>query len=282
MSFYGNNSLIARSKVLWTPSTLGSNLALWLDADDSSTLTLNGSTVSQWRDKSGNARNLSQATADNQPTRTLNGMNGRTALTFSGNQWLFNPTNAAILRNAAGGSLTAVNNYSNFTVQRFSVFLANGMQPLPTSRMGMVVNGSGFLVGGGRRLDSDDFAGGFSPTAYTAATNVIQSIVHNYTGNQVSQFVNGSVAGTASFSSGGGNSSDTDATNIMVGGTSQNDGVTLDLDQPMVGLISEVVLTQGIISTLDRQRLEGYLAHKWGLTANLPVDHPFKSSPPRY
>lgn len=32
--------------------------ALWLDANDSSTITLNGSTVSQWRNKSGNDRGL--------------------------------------------------------------------------------------------------------------------------------------------------------------------------------------------------------------------------------
>jgi hypothetical protein len=29
-----------------------------------------------------------------------------------------------------------------------------------------------------------------------------------------------------------------------------------------------------------RNRLEGYLAHKWGLTANLPSDHPYKVNPP--
>ena len=32
------------------------------------------------------------------------------------------------------------------------------------------------------------------------------------------------------------------------------------------------------ISTLEKA--EGYLAHKWGLTANLPVSHPYKSSAP--
>ena len=26
--------------------------------------------------------------------------------------------------------------------------------------------------------------------------------------------------------------------------------------------------------------VEGYLAHKWGLTARLPSDHPYKSSAP--
>jgi hypothetical protein len=46
------------------------------------------------------------------------------------------------------------------------------------------------------------------------------------------------------------------------------------------GFISEMVVTNGVLSTTDRQRLEGYLAHKWGLEANLPAGHPFKSLPP--
>jgi hypothetical protein len=28
------------------------------------------------------------------------------------------------------------------------------------------------------------------------------------------------------------------------------------------------------------KKLEGYLAHKWGLTANLPVGHDFKNTAP--
>jgi hypothetical protein len=41
-----------------------------------------------------------------------------------------------------------------------------------------------------------------------------------------------------------------------------------------------VIAVGETLSTADRQKLEGYLAHKWGLKANLPVDHPFKSTPP--
>ena len=32
------------------------------------------------------------------------------------------------------------------------------------------------------------------------------------------------------------------------------------------------------VSTFEKA--EGYLAHKWGLTSNLPVSHPYKSSAP--
>lgn len=49
----------------WTPAQISS--ALWLDAADANTVTLNGSTVSQWSDKSGNGRNATQPTAASQP-----------------------------------------------------------------------------------------------------------------------------------------------------------------------------------------------------------------------
>jgi hypothetical protein len=46
------------------------------------------------------------------------------------------------------------------------------------------------------------------------------------------------------------------------------------------GFISEMVATSSLLSTADRQRLEGYLAWKWGLQANLPAGHPFRNNPP--
>jgi hypothetical protein len=30
----------------------------------------------------------------------------------------------------------------------------------------------------------------------------------------------------------------------------------------------------------DVEKAEGYLAHKWGLTGNLPVSHPYKNTAP--
>jgi hypothetical protein len=48
----------------------------------------------------------------------------------------------------------------------------------------------------------------------------------------------------------------------------------------MLGFVGEVVYTNTALSTADRERLEGYLAWKWGLVANLPAAHPFKNRPP--
>ena len=44
--------------------------------------------------------------------------------------------------------------------------------------------------------------------------------------------------------------------------------------------IHEIILFQEELSTSNIQKIEGYLAHKWGITASLPADHPYKTNYP--
>lgn len=65
----------------FSPSDLA-NLSLWLRGDD---VTLNGSDVSSWNDKSGNGRHYAQATAANQPGYlATGGPNNTPCLEFNG------------------------------------------------------------------------------------------------------------------------------------------------------------------------------------------------------
>ena len=58
-----------------------SSLALWLDAADAATITLDGSNnVSQWNDKSGNGRHAAQGTTLNRPGYLTNQLNGLAAV----------------------------------------------------------------------------------------------------------------------------------------------------------------------------------------------------------
>jgi hypothetical protein len=66
-----------------------SGLVQWYDASDQATMTLNGSTVSEWRSKVGGVA-VSQATAAAQPTLTQSYYRGRSALTFDGGDFLAN------------------------------------------------------------------------------------------------------------------------------------------------------------------------------------------------
>jgi hypothetical protein len=72
----------------------------WFDADDSSTFTLSGTEISEWRDKSGNGFAVSQSTANNRPARTGT-VRGRATVDFDGtNDCLFSDgTNLAAAMN---------------------------------------------------------------------------------------------------------------------------------------------------------------------------------------
>lgn len=44
--------------------------------------------------------------------------------------------------------------------------------------------------------------------------------------------------------------------------------------------IAEFIVYNSSLSVSDRQKVEGFMAWKWGLEANLPVGHPYLSGPP--
>jgi hypothetical protein len=46
------------------------------------------------------------------------------------------------------------------------------------------------------------------------------------------------------------------------------------------GVIYEILFFNTSLNTLNRQTIEGYLAWKWGLQANLPANHPYKNASP--
>lgn len=61
----------------WAPASLGTSLIAWYDSSDASTLTLSGSNVTAWADKSGNSKTLTLAAGAGpvSGTRTQNGLN---------------------------------------------------------------------------------------------------------------------------------------------------------------------------------------------------------------
>jgi hypothetical protein len=47
------------------------------------------------------------------------------------------------------------------------------------------------------------------------------------------------------------------------------------------GDLGETIICNTNLSVSDRQKIEGYLAHKWGVTNSLPAGHPYKIAAPR-
>ena len=262
--------MVVLGRKLWTPAALGSSLALWLDADDVSTITLNGSNVSQWNDKSGNGRNVSQATAANQPTYTPSGLNGRPAVVFDGvNDYLaaaspligtthslffvFTPT----IENAAG---SVFGQWSAGQTGRF-LFIVNHNSGGTTEAGKLNPFNSTATSGGGSYGLAADVNISNTPTLITSIST---------TGSeQWKLFKNGTEWDSATI------------TSVFTGVNSAIGSVSAtELLNPFDGAVSELVSSSSVLSTTDRQTLEGYLMHKRGLIANLPSEHPFKFTPP--
>jgi len=250
-AYLGASEVYSSAVAAWTPAELGADLALWLDADDASTITLNGSTVSQWSDKSGNGRNATQATAGNQPTYTASGLNGKPVITFPGSGQGFVLTNGVGLPR------------DMFSVSRGFGYLYTANTT--SERLFFFATGSGLYwasaVG--------------SPAGITIPTrDSTSTFIEGYTaqGLNFSVFLNGTTANTGTVSSAWTNNNNFTQIGLQWGATTSIPTWT--------GIMSEIVWTNNVMSTTDRQKLEGYLAWKWGLVANLPSNHPYKNFPP--
>jgi hypothetical protein len=272
------------SAAAWTPAELGADLALWLDADDAGTITLNGSNVSQWDDKSGNARHVSQGSASAQPEFAATGLNSKPTLRFN------SPT--------SGRHLLSSVNFPSMT---------GGVSAIVVSQVETQANWNGYVSVGALVANTSNFefyrqTGGNSGNLVIAANRDQPGGNPNfrYRNNTDTPPAQGSphiatavisgatgLAGFMSVNGGGNLSLGTEhptgtfipqGTGIIRVGVGYFSGDTAA--SAMRGRISEIVMSASPWATDDRQRLEGYLAWKWGLEANLPVDHPYKTTPP--
>lgn len=101
MRRFGERTRVGAQVSTWTPAPTFqpgsiSGLALWLDASDLTTITESSGAVSQWNDKSGNARHVSQGTAAQQPTTGSSTLNGLNVISFDGSNDNLRTSNGAL------------------------------------------------------------------------------------------------------------------------------------------------------------------------------------------
>ena len=238
---------------LWRPDELGASLAPWLDAEYTDSITLNGSNVAQWNDKSGNDSHATQPTAASQPTYTLNGLNGKPVLTFDGiDDFMsvldFNNAVSLALIGSGGGAAAPL--ISGAAPELFSpAWNTNGASIQYRGRTEITVRQVNFGAA------ANAFSIGF--ISLDAANSEVRLSGNGGAQTSFSQTINSA-----------------DTTINTLGRD------FLGAQQFANGRIAEIVVASSLLSTGNRQKLEGYLAHKWGLIANLPSDHPFKFTPP--
>lgn len=248
--------MVVLGRKLWTPAALGSSLALWLDADDASTITLNGSTVSEWRDKSGNGRHASQPNKASQPIYSPSRINGRPAVFSDGIDDIMTFSTAIIPNNFTIITVSQAN--SNSDQQAFIISQMGNVADVGRTQFWMPRSGNnaGIQVG-------DSFIVVSYPFLLNA--NIITSWERVSTIATIG--VNGTLLGSGTVLPATEN-----APTSIFGRTAGN-----TYSQVTIG---ELIIVANGASTTDRQRLEGYLAHKRNQAANLPSDHPFRFTPP--
>jgi len=256
--------VITPSFTQWTPSLIST--ALWLDAADSSTITLTSGAVSEWRDKSGNARHFSQSTAGSRPTVAAASQNGRDALLCNGTSHHLNGPNSPEPYLIAAVAKTAT------TSTYRTVYGAQTTSPLPLSAVYLQTGDPARTLSFVRGVIGDNTSTSFYSTAgvVTSGQFFIATGYHNIT--SITARRNGTPGSTNS------NSASLKALSTSIVGAGYYNQLKVDY---WPGEIGELIILSTLgVGLLEAEKIEGYLAHKWGLTANLPANHPYKVNPP--
>jgi len=235
----------------FTPTSISGTL-LWLDAADSTTITYSsGSKISQWSDKSGLNYHFTQSTVANQPSY-VSMANGKPALSLTSSGVMLNnnipvSTTCTIFGvgySSAGGNARLVQNDGYFYFGGISNSLA---------------------IGAGT---NSVWSGVINANPATSISSLCLMEMSN-SNNIISPYVNGTALDTTTIIS-------SSFTGLTIGGVFFSGSYT----QLWGGYVSEILIYNSVLSTTDRQKVEGYLANKWLIQSSLPVAHPYYSATP--
>lgn len=239
----------------WTPVQLAT--LLWLDAHDSATVILNGSAVSQWLDKSGNNRHMTQATSTKQPLFVPKGLVDRPCIDFDGVDDYLAYTAGAFIYPAGGSCIYVVMKDTNAQVG--NAIIAETPQATPPSTGATYLAGRGVTISGTSRFVIRNDAGSTrlegASDLTTAFDNTPRMLGFIDSTTSLLFSIDGEDRNTAAYTRADPTSVDCCAIGCTLRSTPQNF---------YGGIVSEIIVT-GPLGASDRLLIEGYLAHKWGI-----------------
>lgn len=267
---------------LWTPLNMVTVPQIYLDAQDSVVTDVSGacSAISNLG-AMGSSGNFSQATAGSRPAILAAELNGKRVLSFDG-------VNDALL----GGSVAQKGLFRNknaawaFSIHKKRAtdaaselrYIFNASTASAASVRFNAVHGAGagqinkpaIRV---RRQDADSFASLISSSAFSAAYTMVMYQV-NYADGAGSVEVDGAVVATNAALTSTGSTSDTASAASLSIGANDAGVAAADID------LAAIVVSDTAPSAADIDKLFGWAAHKYGLTASLPGGHPYKTVAP--
>ena len=243
--------------VAWNPTNLGSTLTAWYKADSISGS--DGDSIASWSDSSGNGNTASQAVAVRKPTLQTAELNGLSVVRFDGTNDIVSDGDISAL-DVGTGDIWMACVFKSTDDSGVQNYFEKGHQSFGLS---CLANGKLQICLGSTTNAPVQNSGNWSRTGFVLVT-----------GSRVSNTNSGFVNGTA-----------TDTTGTTDNGSISNSN-TFDIGSraigagPMTGDIAEILVGGATLSSADRLKIEGYLAHRYGLQGNLPSDHTYKSAAP--
>lgn len=249
------------TRPIWSPSNTA-GITNWWKPDAGKVDGIDASHTQSWTDTIGSAPFSAPSTAF-QPTNT-NSINGYPVLTFDGTEHL--QFNDNFTGNTIAIAMFVMVSSGGTTGNARVLGLGNSANASDTNN----TDGFAFL-----RLTGSDDVGLYYNSLSSGTADIVmgswQIAVLVFNGSVGRFFLNGVQQG-ADFAA---------TANMNVNRFRMfNHGYTGSTLQP-AGRMAELVLTKTTaLSTSDRQKLEGYMAHKYAATDKLPASHPYKSIPP--
>ena len=220
--------------VAWTPASITS-LKLWLDASDASTFTTSGSSITQWRDKSGNGYHAN-GPAGNQPTLAAN------SVYINGSQYLTGSMPAGTLGTSVQVTTvfkTCTCGLSSYQAMPFNRTMNNFPTPFDGYENSLLVGGP-----------TGSYSGWSSFTNIRSDTTLMV-LSTSMSATKVQQYRNGTLVDTK-----------TGAFPYQDMPSAYHVATRYDRVTQFRGDIHEIVVTSEL-SNADRVNLEQYLAAKW-------------------
>ena len=263
----------------WDPSD-SVTTSFHIDAADTSSYSLSGSNVSSITDKAGNF----SITVNGTPNRVSSALNSLNVWDFSGSSEDFTTSDEQNVTDGSGNHWAIgvfLADTVNDTQDSFYSFENNTVSSGSKKDYAVSAGNSSAFNG---ELDLDGLSSNrISSTignlqAFDSAVTLdafhIVGTIFNKTGNQISTRVDGADAFTP--------------VNDYDRGINQKQDVRImrnRANERLDGRVAEFFVVGALPGTggtdiTEFQKAEGYLAHKWGLTGNLPSDHPFKNVSP--
>lgn len=253
---------------LWTPSNLGTTKCVaWFDA--SSISVADGAAVETWTSSEGNSVSATQTTAAKRPLYVESStVSGKPALAFDGSSSDFDHllfTDSDMNVGTTGSLLCCfIGNANDSTSLSFGV-LTRGDNSAKSIQLLYQNNDAGIQISVGTVSDvisNSNFPAGTTGTDYRSL------VFGRHSDNLMMRYIGDELSDQADASS-----IDLSTTNYAIGSAYFSGGAQ--------GEIAEMIYLSGL-SVSEIQQVEGYAAHKYGLTASLSSDHPYKNFPPTF